>query len=109
MGAGVLEVTADSFQASVLESSKPVLVDFWAPWCGPCRMLAPVIDQLAAEAGDKYVIAKLDTDKAQKVAIQYQISGIPTIIIFKGGQPVQRFMGIKSKAELTAALEAAAR
>lgn len=86
------DVTQSTFQAEVLSSDKPVLVDFWAPWCGPCRMLAPIVEKLAAKnAGVKFV--KLNTDENPSLAGEYHVSGIPCMILFKGGQAVDRIVG----------------
>jgi len=101
----VIELTEQNFQSEVLDSTVPVLVDFWAEWCGPCRMLAPTIDKLAAEFAGRAKVGKLDTDAGREVALKYGISAIPTVIIFKGGQPVQKFVGLRAEKELRAALE----
>ena len=106
-GANVHEITDSNFKTDVLGSDKPVLVDFWAPWCGPCRKIAPMIDELALENLGAAVIGKVNIDDNQQSAFQYGIEAIPTIIIFKGGQPVQRFQGIPSKARVQEALDAA--
>lgn len=107
-GAGVLEFSDSNFETEVLNSDKPVLVDFWAPWCGPCRMISPTIDQLAAENGDKFRIGKVNIDDSPATPAKYGISGIPTLLIFKGGQVVQRFTGVTDKQTLQKALDAAA-
>ncbi len=88
----ILTVTDENFEAEVLKSEKPVLVDFWATWCGPCRAVAPVLDELA-EQNDKVLIAKLNVDEQQKIAYQYQVSSIPTFILFKDGKMADRMMG----------------
>jgi thioredoxin 1 len=103
--ANVREFTDSNFQTEVLSSDKPVVVDFWAEWCGPCRALAPTIEQIADEMHDRVKVGKLNTDNNRDVAVKYQITAIPTVIIFKGGQPVTRIMGLRPKADFVAALE----
>ena len=93
-------VTDSSFQADVLDSSKPVLVDFWADWCGPCKMVAPVLDEIAGENKDKITVAKLDIDVNQKTAQAYQVMSIPTMIVFQDGKPVKQIVGARPKAAL---------
>jgi thioredoxin 1 len=107
MAGSVAEFTDGNFQTEVLNAEKPVLVDFWAPWCGPCRRIAPMIEELAAENGDGVVIGKVNTDENSSVSMQYSIDAIPTLIVFKGGQPVQRFQGIPTKSRVQDALDAA--
>ncbi len=87
------DVTESTFPAQVLGSDKPVLVDFWAPWCGPCRMLSPVVEKVAGQLGDRVTFLKLNTDENPSVTGQYQIAGIPALILFKGGKPVDRIVG----------------
>ena len=106
-GVGVVDFTDENFEAEVLKSDRPVLVDFWAPWCGPCRMIAPTVEQLAQETGERFRIGKLNIDEAPNTPAKYGISGIPTLLIFEGGEVVGRFNGITSKSDLLNALEEA--
>jgi len=101
----VIVLTDDNFQAEVLESELPVLVDFWAEWCMPCKMLAPTIDELAEELAGKLKVCKLDTDQARETAMQFAISAIPTLLVFKGGEKVSQLVGLQQKADLKAQLE----
>ena len=100
MGANTVTVTDKSFAADVLNSEKLVLVDFWAAWCGPCRMVAPVLEEIAAEHPETITIAKLDIDENPATARDYQVMSIPTMILFKGGEPVKQIVGAKPKAAL---------
>ena len=100
-----LQVTDASFKQDVLESDIPVLVDFWAPWCGPCRMVAPVVDEIAQQYEGKVKVVKLNTDENPNVASQYGIRSIPTLMIFKGGQRVDMVVGAVPKTTLANTLE----
>ncbi len=99
-------VTDQSFATDVLGAPGPVLVDFWAEWCGPCRVLAPTIEKIAKDYAGKVKVGKLDTDANRDVAIKYSISAIPTVILFKGGQPAQRIVGLREN-EIRQAMESA--
>jgi thioredoxin 1 len=103
--AGPEAVTDASFKNDVLESEVPVLVDFWAPWCGPCRMVAPVVDEIAQQYEDKIKVVKLNTDENPDVATQYGIRSIPTLMIFKGGQRVDMVVGAVPKTTLANTIE----
>ncbi len=103
---GVQEVNDDNFSSEVLESSEPVLVDFWAPWCGPCRQIGPVVEQLASENAGSAKVVKLNVDDAPNSAQSYGVSSIPTLMVFKGGSVVERFVGVKPKTVLQQALDA---
>ena len=103
-------ITDQTFEREVIqEKGRPVLVDAWAPWCGPCRMIAPVIDQLAAESQGRYKISKLNVDENPQTASRYQIASIPTMLIFKDGQLVDRIIGLQSKPTIAERLNMAAR
>ena len=103
--AAIPEVTDNNFQAEVLESETPVLVDFWAPWCGPCRLVTPVLEQIADERGDELKIVKLNVDENQQVAGSFQVMQIPTLILFKGGEVAKKVIGAQPKRKLEAEIE----
>ena len=103
----VKELTDQNFEQEVLKSTQPVLVDFWADWCMPCRMLAPTIDKLATDYAGKVKVGKVDTDANRDISIKYGISAIPTIILFKGGQVVRKFVGVTPKKEFVSELQKA--
>ena len=97
--------SVESFDADVLQSPVPVLVDFWAPWCGPCRMVAPVVESIAAQLGDKLKVAKVNVDEQPALAERYSIQSIPTLLIFKGGQVVDTIIGYVPENELKKRVE----
>ena len=102
----VVEFNDGNFETEVINSDQPVLVDFWAEWCMPCRMLAPTIDKIADAYAGKVKVGKVDTDSNREVAMKYQISAIPTVILFKNGQVAQKFVGLKQEKEFKEVLDA---
>lgn len=105
MAGNAIELTDATFDEMVHNSEAPVLVDFWAPWCGPCKMIGPIVEELATEYGDKARICKLNTDDARDTAVEFGISAIPTIILFKGGQVQKKWVGLTGKKDLVEAID----
>ena len=105
--ADITELSSSNFEQEVLQSGQPVLVDFWAPWCGPCRMIGPVVEELAGENADSLKVAKINIDDAQDIAATYGVSSIPTLMIFKDGDVIDRFVGVQPKSRLQEAVDQA--
>ena len=106
MAGAVTDVTDNNFQAEVVESDVPVLVDFWAPWCGPCRRVSPVVEEIASERGDALKVVKLNIDDNQQTAVKFNVMSIPTLMLFKNGEVVATKVGAMSKSQLTAFIDA---
>lgn len=104
-GQNVLEFTDGNFNSQVIESDEPVLVDFWAEWCQPCRMLTPTIEKLADAYSGKVKVGKVDVDSNREVAVKYGINSIPTVILFKGGEVLNKFVGLKSESDFRTMLD----
>ena len=100
------DVTDSTFEEEVIKSANPVMVDFWAPWCGPCRMVAPIVEELAEEYDGKVEFVKLNTDDNPNTAMKYGIRSIPTLLVFKGGEPVGQIVGFRPKSDLKERLDA---
>ena len=100
----VINITLENFEAEVIKSDIPVLVDFWAPWCGPCRMLSPVVDEIAEEKTD-IKVGKVNVDEQEELAMRFGIMSIPTLIVFKNGEPVKKTMGVQPKAAILGLFE----
>lgn len=107
MSEHTIELTDENFVKEVMEGGMPALVDFWAEWCMPCKMLAPTIDELAVDYAGKLKVGKMDTDNARETAMQYGISSIPTLILFKDGEMIKKFVGLQQKADLKEAIDEA--
>src|SRR4030095_12529883 len=101
----IIALTEENFSTQVIQSQKPVLVDFWAEWCGPCKMIAPILDELAQEYDGRLVVGKVNVDQEQALAAQYGVQGIPTLLVFKGGQVVEQVVGLRSKRDLKTRLD----
>lgn len=104
----IVDVTTETFRSTVIESDKPVLVDFWASWCGPCKKLSPILEQVAEELGDAVTIAKVNVDEERALGAMYQIMSIPAVIIFNNGQKVDEFVGVHSKQTIISRLQSVA-
>ena len=104
MAGNVREFNDANFETDVLQSSQPVLVDFWAPWCGPCRMLAPTVEEIAGEYQGRVVVGKVNTDEARNAAVKYRVQALPTLMLFKDGQVADSVMGAVPKHQITAML-----
>ena len=105
MAGNVIELTDAAFDETVHSSDVPVLVDFWAPWCGPCKMIAPIMEEISNEYEGKAKVCKLNTDDARDSAIEFSINAIPTVILFKGGKVQKKWVGLTSKKEITTAID----
>jgi thioredoxin 1 len=104
----IVNLTTANFEQEVLKAPQPVVVDFWAEWCAPCKMIAPLLDELAQEYGEKVKITKVNIDQHQELAVRYRINSIPTLLFFKNGQVVDQVVGIKSKKDFKAKLDTVA-
>jgi thioredoxin 1 len=104
MAGNVVELSDATFDSTIQDSTEPVLVDFWAPWCGPCRMLAPIIEQVADEYAGKVKVCKLNTDQGRDTAVEFGITAIPTLILFQGGKVQKKWVGLTSKKDISEAL-----
>lgn len=103
----VMKITQATFDADVMKSDKPVLIDFWAPWCGPCKMLGPVIEEVSREAGEGVKIGKVNVDEEPELASAFGVSSIPTLVIMKNGKPVHSAVGLRSKSEIASMIREA--
>jgi thioredoxin 1 len=105
MANGILNLSSNTFDETVIGSDKPVIVDFWAEWCGPCKMIAPILEEIAGEQGDHVTIAKLNVDDNPDLAMRYNVMSIPTLLVFSGGEVSKRLVGAKSKGALLQELD----
>jgi thioredoxin 1 len=105
MAGNVIELDDSSFDETIKGSDVPVLVDFWAPWCGPCKMIAPIVEEIAEEYGDKVKICKVDTDEHREAAVEYAINAIPTVILFNNGEIAKKWVGLTTKKDITKELD----
>lgn len=101
----VITVTQDNFDTAVLKSDRPILVDFWAAWCGPCRMVSPVVEEIGNESDGRYRVGKINVDEQPALAARYNVMSIPTLMVFKDGQPVKTSVGVRSKQDILSMLE----
>ncbi len=101
----VVTVTQDNFDKTVRESDKPVLVDFWASWCGPCRMVSPIVDEIGNESDGRYKVAKVNVDEQPDLAERYNVMSIPTLMVFKNGEPAETSVGVRSKQDILSMLD----
>ncbi|MHA2790208.1 thioredoxin [Corynebacterium sp. S7] len=100
-----VDVTAETFKSTVVDSDKPVVVDFWAEWCGPCKKLSPLLDEIASDMGEKITVAKVDVDSERTLGAMFQVMSIPTVLIFKDGEKVDEFVGLRPKNEIVEKIE----
>lgn len=100
----ILEITKDNFEQEVLQATKPVLLDFWASWCGPCRMMSPIVDEIAGEAGDTIIVGKVNVDDEEDLAVRYGVSSIPTLMVFKNGAVASTKVGVRPKEDILSML-----
>lgn len=101
----VVTVTGDNFDSTVLNSDKPVLVDFWASWCGPCRMVSPIVDEIGNESDGRYKVGKINVDEEPDLAARFNVMSIPTLMVFKNGEPAQTSVGVRSKQDILQMLD----